>query len=210
MAGDINWIVDALARDRTKTQKGLADALGIDQSAISRMKNGARQLKYTEAQKAASYLGVSPPAGLAEDGEAYEHEPAAQRSGGALVSIYNAEPGGNGFWRLDRAGGPADRRPRPGALTGGVRVFGFYAPDAAMAPRFKIGEVVWVDSIRPAAPREDALLIENTRRKGLQKIFLCELLDIQDADFLTLQHGGGEPQYFPRKNWTALHVLPRL
>jgi len=209
MAGDINWIVDALARDRTKTQKGLADALGVGQSAISRLKKGERQLKYAEAQKAASYLGVSAPAGFAEEGEAFEHDRGAHGGARNLIPIFNAETAGNGLWRLDRAGGPADRRPRPGALAGGDRIFGFYAPDAVMAPRFKIGEIVWVDSIRPAAPREDALLIENTHQ-GPEKVFLCELLDIQEADFLTLQHGGGEPQYFPRKNWSALHVLPRL
>lgn len=54
------WISDGLKKDG-KDQYGLADALGVDRSAVSKLKAGTRQLKADEIAKAAKYLGEPPP-----------------------------------------------------------------------------------------------------------------------------------------------------
>jgi transcriptional regulator with XRE-family HTH domain len=57
------WISSGLKKDG-KDQYGLAAALGVDRSAISKLISGKRQLKADEIQKAARYLEEPPPARL--------------------------------------------------------------------------------------------------------------------------------------------------
>jgi transcriptional regulator with XRE-family HTH domain len=56
----LQWILKGLAKPG-KHQKGLADALGIDRSGISKLLSGARQLKADEIEKIAAYLEEPPP-----------------------------------------------------------------------------------------------------------------------------------------------------
>ena len=46
-----------------KTQRGLANALGVDPATICRMLQGTRRLRVDEIEPAARYLGVKPPRG---------------------------------------------------------------------------------------------------------------------------------------------------
>lgn len=55
------WIAEGLKKEG-KDQYGLADALGVDRSAISKLISGKRQLKADEIEKAARYLQEPPPA----------------------------------------------------------------------------------------------------------------------------------------------------
>src|SRR3546814_14503795 len=57
---DIDWIRRGLERTG-KTQRGLARALGIDPSAVSRPLDGKRQPKAAEMAKVAAYLETPPP-----------------------------------------------------------------------------------------------------------------------------------------------------
>lgn len=59
------WIRRGLTRSG-KTQRGLAEALGIDPAGVNRMLKGLRQLRADEIPKVARYFGdTSPPASLA-------------------------------------------------------------------------------------------------------------------------------------------------
>lgn len=55
------WIAKNLKKPG-KDQYGLADALGVGRTSISKLINGKRQLKAEEISKAAAYLGDPPPA----------------------------------------------------------------------------------------------------------------------------------------------------
>src|SRR5437588_4593484 len=57
----VAWIKDGLSRPG-KSQNGLAEALDVDPSSISRLLNGARQVKTREIELISSYLGFGPPA----------------------------------------------------------------------------------------------------------------------------------------------------
>ncbi|MEM9495059.1 MAG: helix-turn-helix transcriptional regulator [Pseudomonadota bacterium] len=216
MSSDYQWIFDALARDRTKTQAGLAEAMHVHKSAITQLKKGNRQLKLKEAQAAERYLGVAAPSGFAEPGTGgYEAEPPRTSQ---PAPIYAAEATKNGYWRLDRTNAPLDYR-RPGANGDAPgAVFGFFAPDDAMAPRFKMGEAVWVDAVKPASSGHDALLIEKKnagqarpeqKRHGPERVMLCVLVAAEQDVFRVMQHGGDATIELSRKDWMALHVLPR-
>jgi len=56
----IKWIRDGLLQPG-KTQAGLARALGVDASAVSKLLRGVRKLDADEIAPAAAYLGIPPP-----------------------------------------------------------------------------------------------------------------------------------------------------
>lgn len=53
---DVEWIRQALAQNPDRTQRGLAEAMGIDATGVSRMLKGLRQLKANEVQKVREYF----------------------------------------------------------------------------------------------------------------------------------------------------------
>lgn len=207
MQREVDWIIEALARDRTKTKSGLAKALHIDKSGVSRMLRGERRLKFEEAQRAADYLGVSPGGGFAEAAADYQSEPHPRRDD-ETAPLYRATPGEDGVWIVDRSA-VIERRPRGPQFAGADLVFGFYAPDDAMAPRFYTGEVVWTNPARPAAPGEDAVLIAETGGAGEMKLYLCFLEEKTAATLSGFQYGSGERRSVPARGWRAAHVYGR-
>lgn len=202
MNRETEWIRAALKRDRAKTQAGLAEALGLDKSSVSRMLRGGRRLKFGEALLAAEYLEVEPPIGFDEEGD--EFESADERP----APLFRAAAGPDEFWRLDRTT-VVGRKPRGPQLYGAPSVFGFYAPDCAMAPRFKIGEVAWINPMRPPAPGDDALLLSTTEDAGQEIILLCELLAVSEGSYRVRQHSRPDERTFDRDEWRALYVYPR-
>lgn len=207
MQREVDWIIEALARDRTKTKSGLAKALHIDKSGVSRMLRGERRLKFEEAQRAADYLGVGPGGGFAEPAAEYQSEPLPRREN-ATAPLYRAAAGENGLWIVDRSA-VIERRPRDAQFAGAELVFGFYAPDDAMAPRFYTGEVVWTNPARPAAAGEDAALIAETGDPLQLKLYLCFLEEKTAARLSGFQYGAGERRSVPARGWRAAHVYGR-
>jgi phage repressor protein C with HTH and peptisase S24 domain len=59
-----NWISNALAEDKTKSQKGLAEHMGLDQSQGHRIASGARTLRAPEVALVEHYLGKRAPVEL--------------------------------------------------------------------------------------------------------------------------------------------------
>src|SRR5437588_13052631 len=57
----VAWIKDGLSRTG-KSQNGLAEALDVDPSSVSRLLKGARQVKTREIELISSYHGYGPPA----------------------------------------------------------------------------------------------------------------------------------------------------
>lgn len=57
----ITWIKNGLAASPDKTQKGIAEALGIAAPQISYLLSGVRGLKVEEIPAVSKYLGISPP-----------------------------------------------------------------------------------------------------------------------------------------------------
>jgi len=205
MQRETDWIAFALERNPAKTRAGLARALNIDKSGVTRLLQGERRLKFEEAQKAAAYLGVSPGGGgLAEDATEFAGEPDDMR----LAPLCRIESADGGFWRLYRDE-IIDRKARAPQFAGAPQVFGFYIPDDAMAPRFRLGETAWVNPARPAGLMDDALLFPRGDTDPAA-VFLCALDDVSDVAFTGLQFGTGYRREFPRTLWHAFHVYGRL
>ena len=65
------WIAVGL-KETGKTQRGLAQALGVDPATINRVLKGKRRLRVDEIEPAARYLGIAPPRGYS-----FERSPAS-------------------------------------------------------------------------------------------------------------------------------------
>ncbi len=210
MQREVDWIIEALERDPAKTQTGLAAALGIDKSGVSRMLKGRRRLKYEEAQRAAEYLEVNPAvaerAGFAEPENPYLAEPRPEM----LAPLYASAAGEkNGVWLLDLQQ-PIERRPQAPDFAGAALVFGFYAPDESMGPRFHTGEIVWVNPGRPAAAGHDALLLAKDAPAARTAACLCVLETTTASAYRISQYGIGGVREFPAADWRAAYVYGRI
>ena len=208
MQREVDWIIEALERDPTKTQTGLAEALGIDKSGVSRMLKGRRRLKFDEAQRAVEYLGVSPGvlerAGFEEPDSPYQTEPRTDGN----ASLFASTAAENGLWLLDMQR-PIERRPQAPDFLGADMTFGFYAPDDAMAPRFRTGEVVWANPARPAAAGNDALLMAKDGPASETPAYLCVLQEKTATHFRISQYGVEGERELPAAQWRAAHVYGR-
>lgn len=205
MSDLVAWMLQKLAEDRSRTRAGLAGRLGVDRSAVTRMLARERQIKASEIQGIAEYFGEMPTFGFSE-GQAPFVGP---DSPPALVPVYRDSGRGDGSWLLHRHVEPIDWRPRAPHFGRAASIFGFYAPDDAMAPRYKPGEIVWIDPNRSASPSEDALFVENSSERGAERVMLGELRGLQGGDHVFIQHKDKEERRLRAKRWTALHILPR-
>lgn len=215
MPTDIAWIIRALDSDPTKTRAGMARALNIDKSAITRLLSGERQLKFHEAEKIAAYLEIKTPFASAATGDEIAERDRAYGDAPDFegAPIYDAQALSDGAWMLFRNNPAIDKKQRAPHFANAAKVFGFYAPDNVMAPRFKTGEIVWVDPARPPVLSGDVLLVEKTPGPDGETVVLGELRSINDASWTITQHNASAPHHRERTystmEWSVYFVPPR-
>jgi len=138
---NLTWIQDGLRRPG-KSQRGLALALGLDPSGVSRLLSGKRALKAAEIETVSRYLGVGPGA-TGTDGEdisapSVSGPLAAEVPAPASLSrdlpVRGTAVGGEdaGF---DFNGEVVDYVRRPPGLAGTQRAFAVFAAGESMAWR---------------------------------------------------------------------------
>lgn len=225
------WIRAEFAANPSKTQAGLAAALGLDRSQVTRLLKAAREIKARELPLIAAYFGTSVPTeeelaiyargsvpasgrtrrnrrtaagGFAEDAAAFAGPP-----GPALAPVFDICSDAPGEWLIMRHLEPVDRLPRAPHFENAARVFGFYAPDDSMAPRFRPGEIVWVDPARPAAPGEDAAAVQRGRADAPARIVLGELRSRTAREAVLHQYKERKDRRLPAAAWALMRVLPR-
>lgn len=204
MNHETNWIQVALEEDPTKSKTGLAHALNVDKSAISRLLRGERRLKFDEAQKAATYLGIAPSGaktGFQEPDTEFQAE-------ARQVPFYRVAEKKFGLWALDRSVAIEQRR-GPSEFTTAEGIFGLYIPNSDMQPRFRVGETAWINPNRPAALAEDALIMPAQAIAPIVEVFLCYLATSDEETIIGKQYGSGREHHFNRAEWQAVHVLGR-
>lgn len=202
---DVQWILDALQRDRTKSRKGIGDAINIDKTGVSRLLNGARALKMREGLKIAEYLGVAAPIGFSEDEASFDHS--SRPSPAPIYRSSLADESPTPGWRLYRSEQPIDYRPKAAHFASAALVFGIYAQDDSMAPRFKPGELIFVDPSRPITPGDDVLFIARRKQGEAERAVIGELVSATPATFTYIQHVRKGERRLPAKTWTANLIL---
>ena len=200
MSHTAEWIREMLARDKSKSQSGLADSMGLDKSAVSRMLSGDRQIKADEVARIADYFGQRPHRGFSEDGANFEDAP-------PLAPIFRATVE-NCAWLIFRNEPAIDLRKRAPHFINAASVFGFFAPNDAASPRFKTGEILWVEPARPVRAGDDALLAEKGARKPT-RVEVGEMKNASASEFVFTRYGDGREQRLPSRRWSAMLLLPR-
>jgi phage repressor protein C with HTH and peptisase S24 domain len=140
---DLEWIRKGLAKPG-KTQRGLANALGIDAAGVTRLLKGDRQLKAAEVDRVKRYLDENPPA--RSDVDLSRQLPVAD--GPRDLPIYGSVKGsfvGEAVDAID----PVEWKVRPHSLIGVTGAFGLYVVGTSMEPRYHQGEIVYVHPGRP-------------------------------------------------------------
>lgn len=198
---DVKLLRDLFARNPGKTQRGLAEALGIDPTTVSKMMNGKRDIKAREMRVILEYLGAAERVGFAEDAAEFIG------AGQTLAPVYRSTAANDGFWRIFRSETPLDWTKKLPRFEAARNVFAVLAPDDAMAPRFKAGEVVFVDPTKPIAPGGDALFVEKRNRKE-ERALLGEVIENRRGEYTVLQHQLNEIRKLPTSLWVG-HLVYR-
>ncbi|MEL6362674.1 MAG: helix-turn-helix transcriptional regulator [Pseudomonadota bacterium] len=202
------WTREHLNANPQKTQAGLARHLGVNKSAVSRMLSGERGISANELARIVDYLELPNPLGFFEEAEDYS----VGSVSGPHAPIYAARGDNEGNWFLDRMSDPVDFRPKGPGFDTATKVFGFYAPTDAMAPRFKTSEIVWVDPGRPPSIGDDVLFLKylpDGSDKREEPIVVAELLEATETSSVAAIYRLNERRTFNRDEWNNWFVLPR-
>jgi len=188
---ELDWIKRRLEelKPQGKTQAGLAKALGIEPSGVSRMLKGERQIKARELATIYAYLGVGdasarpPEDGISVTvpepdtyGEPLEIRPADVEVPAAAslrrdVPVYGTAVGGDDaefLWN----GETIDYVRRPPGLVGVKEAFAIYVSGSSMSPRYEEGELVYIHPKRPARPGDDVVIELHGKDGQAGKCFL--------------------------------------
>lgn len=168
-----------------RTQRGLALALGVDASAVSRLLHGQRRLRAHEIPVAARYLGLDAAAGIsralagsassAANGTSPGSAAPGRRPSDLLPLLGLAAgsvPGVDDAVFLLNDAAPIDRVRRPDGLIASPRAFALQVVGASMAPRYEQGDVIAVDPDRRPEVGSDvvvALRAHTSRPKALSR-----------------------------------------
>jgi transcriptional regulator with XRE-family HTH domain len=175
---DAAWIRNRL-EDSGKTQRDIARLLGIDASGVSRLLDGRRKLGAEEARVIRGFFDGTaqgavpgPSRARANDGRAKKGLPGPRPRTRLSqdIPVYGPiEPDGPHFFRLTE-GSPVEYRPCPPQCIGVVGAFALFAPDDALSPRARTGEVLYVHPNRPPVANADVFLRmkPSTDRQGPQ------------------------------------------
>mgnify|MGYP002634165865 CR=1 FL=1 len=159
---DLDWIREGL-RKPGKTQRGLAEALGVDASAVSRLLNGARQLKAAEIAGIARYLEADPPASLAPRplmtavAAPLAYAPSVMHGPRDLPVVGTAVAGEDGMFLMN--GQVHDYVERPPSLQGVAGAYAVYVADRSMEPRYFAGETLHVHPGRAVTQGDNVFVV---------------------------------------------------
>jgi len=176
------WLRQGLSH-AGRTQRGLALALGVDASAISRLLHGQRRLRAHEIPVAARYLGLAPTPLLPVDAAA-RNRPGAKGlppAGPPALELLGVAAGGaadidDDLFLLNDAA-PIDRVRRPDGLLARPRAFALQVIGASMAPRYEPGDVITVDPEQvPAIGGDVVVALRDPTAEAPDRVGRCLLL----------------------------------
>lgn len=213
---EIDWIRDGLAKPG-KTQRGLATALGLDPSAVSRLLTGARQLRAAELPVVAAYLDSEAPfpAGFATQpatppgAMARPNAPAGPWAGlRDLPVMGTVVAGSDGMFVMN--GQVHDYIERPPSLQGVTSAYAVYVADTSMVPRYFPGETLHVHPGRAITPGDDTFVVVQIRPEadGEAPRALVKRYLRQSPDTLVLEQFNPQRELiFPMGQVESIHLI---
>ncbi len=222
---ELNWIRDGLMKPG-KTQRGLAAALGVDPSAISRLLTGARQLRAAELPVVAAYLESQIPSDFTPDlaresGPSTAAAPAmpvptpgpTSGTGNRDLPVMGTAVGGSagesgGMFLMN--GEIHDYIERPPSLRGVASAYAVYVADTSMVPRYFPGETLHVHPGRAVVRGDDTFVVVQLRpdTEGEPPRALIKQFSRLTADTLYLkQFNPATELVFPLEQVESLHLV---
>ena len=221
---ELDWIRDGLVKPG-KTQRGLATALGVDPSAISRLLAGTRQLRAAELPVVAAYLDSPIPQNLTPDAvrpadtraiaanRPANHTGMSARDLPVLGTAVGGSAGGtpevyDGLFLMN--GEILDYIERPPSLRGVTSAYAVYVSDTSMVPRYFPGETLHVHPGRAVVRGEDTFVIVQLRpdAEGEPPRALVKQFSRQTSDTLFLkQFNPALELEFPLEQVERLHLV---
>ncbi len=200
---DMDWIKTGLKRPG-KSQRGLAQALDIDPSGVSRLLSGDRNLKAAEIETVRRYLDLpmAAPEGLPDVGMRLEL-PAIAGLDRDLEVRGTAVGGQEGAF--DFNGDIVDYLRRPPGLSGARMAFAIYTAGSSMSPRFEEGEIVFVHPGRPATPGCDVIVELHGRDGDPGHCYIKRLVRRTAAKRVLSQFNPPKEISFPLKQVRAVY-----
>ncbi|MEP4379777.1 MAG: S24 family peptidase [Alphaproteobacteria bacterium] len=220
-AMELDWIRDGLTKPG-KTQRGLAAALGVDPSAISRLLAGTRQLRAAELPVVAAYLESGIPSGLTPESAASAGirtaapvRPAGFGSRdlpvmGTAVGGSVGKSGGESDGMFLMNGEIQDYVERPPSLRGVASAYAVYVSDTSMVPRYFPGETLHVHPGRAVVNGDDTFVVVQLRpdAEGEPPRALVKQFLRRTAETLYLKQFNPAIQLeFPRDQVESLHLI---
>jgi phage repressor protein C with HTH and peptisase S24 domain len=216
-AMELDWIRNGLAKPG-KTQRGLATALGVDPSAISRLLGGDRQLRAAELPVVAAYLESQIPSDftpdLTQESGSSTKTPARPPGGGMRdLPVMGTALGGStrqsdGMFLMN--GEIQDYIERPPSLRGVASAYAVYVADTSMVPRYFPGETLHVHPGRAVVRGDDTFVVVQLRpdAEGEPPRALVKQFARQTADTLYLkQFNPATELAFPLEQVASLHLV---
>lgn len=203
MESSIDWFRRMLS-ERQVTQAEVARATGIDETAISKMLNDRRKMDADERGLLQAFFDEHPPAGFREDASGFIAAPSA------AAPIFRAVATASGDWLLERAGPPINLKERPPGTAAVAELYGFHAPDRKAWPRFKTGEIIWVDPTHPVGGGDDVLILSKVPKRTALKATLGEFVSATSSKIEFVDYGARESREMPASGVTRSFVLPRF
>lgn len=170
---DADWLNKLFEEQPEKTQRGLAAALGVDASAITRMKNRLRRIRVDEIPKIETYFAVigNSPAELSNVTlEPNTGEQSQEFSIDNLTAwkrdlpVYGSALCGDGA-SFEMNGQIIDRVPRPPRLSGVSGAYALFVAGDSMYPWRKSGDLVYVHPHLPVS-QGDYVVVQMKQQTG--------------------------------------------
>lgn len=149
---DVQWIKDGLKRPG-KNQSGLARALGLNPSAVSRLLAGLRELKAVEVEKINAYLfdkfEQRPSVHFSTNNNLLLKETSPLLGGGAMLRVLGMSGCGADGWSV-WGGDTVQFIQRPANLADVPNAYAVFVTDTSMEPRYSEGDLVHIHPAKPA------------------------------------------------------------
>lgn len=143
---EVSWINEGLTKPG-KSKAGLALAMGVHPSSVSRLISGERQLKAREVDAVRNYLNAPEPS--LQDLQTASHSvpvPTTEKMG--VFRMGEPDEQGWSTW----TGQVLQYTLRPSNLRDVVGAYGVFITRPDMAPRYSIGDIAHINPARPATP----------------------------------------------------------
>ncbi len=201
--------------EQNLTEAALGKKAGISQQAIHKIVKGETQ-KPRNLIAIASALnvdpiwlvsGVGPRQNIVPASYSIHHAPLAEKEK-VILPIHPAlrsfDPH---IFHLDKAT-IAHQKNLPSHFQGKQGLYGFYMQDIAMTPRFKMGDLIIVDSFTPPKSGEDCVFIHhNIHDKEITAISVLCFSHIKDGEVIAFQYNPRKEFSFHLQNISLHRIL---